>query len=809
MLRNYFKIALRSLLRYKMHTGINIIGLAIGISACFTIFQIVKYETSFDKAHPEGDQIYRVYTQFSGMFEGTNPGVCIPLGPAIDAEVTGIDLVAPIEKLYETNVAFRNANGTPKVFRAQKTVAFMSPSYFHLFSSYNWLSGSPETSLIAPHQVVLTESKAKQYFGVKDATSIVGKELIYKDSLPVTVSGIVADLEQQSDLNFTDFISYSTLENSWMKKEVVMDNWTLFYDSSQLFIKKSKGAKEEDLTKQFDTILASNRPENTSGWTTNFKLQPLSELHFNSELGLFTDNQATAHRSTLYALMLIAGILLLIASFNFINLTTAQSMQRSKEVGVRKVLGGNRQSLILQFLGETLLLTILAAALSILLTQANFYYFKDFLPAEIVFQLLQPEILLFLVAIIIVVSLLSGFYPAFVLSSFLPTAALKKQLAGSSGGTSQWIRKGLIVLQFGITLVLIACTFLVVQQINYMLNKDLGFDKESIVYFNTSWKEPVEKKEILKNELASINGIETISISNAPPSTSGRMSSNFEFAVNGELQSHHIQRKIVDENYLDVYDIEMVAGRMLHPSDTMKELMINEETLKIMGLASAEEAIGQTMNWGEQKGYPIIGVVKNFHQHSLEHEIEPMVFDASNRGRCFNLKLNTADLGNTLDNIEASWKNVYPNQPFKYTFMDESIARFYETERRTSKLVQSATAIAIFISCIGLFGLVSFAVERRSREIGIRKVLGASVSGLVALLSQDFLKLVGLAFILATPIAWYMAQDWLSNFAFSISIQWWVFALAGLTAIGIAFLTVSFQSVKAALANPVDSLRNE
>lgn len=812
MLRNYIKIAFRTLARNKLHTAINILGLAIGISACFTIFQIVKYEKSFDTFHPEKEQIYRVYTQFSGTSNYANEGVCMPLAPAIEEQVIAVELVAPIYTMYRVKAIINSGSAKKETFKDLETVAFMSPAFFEIFSSYEWLSGSPETALAEPNQVVLSESAAMHYFGLKDATTAIGETIVYQDSLSVMVSGIVADLKQPSDFIFTDFISYSTLENSWMKEEVPLTEWNSFYSNTQLFVKKRVGASEEQIMAQFDAVLLQNSPpeEDDNGDATNFKLQPLSDMHGNTELNKFPQSAAAVPRSTLYALMSIAGILLLIASINFINLSTAQSLQRSKEVGVRKVLGSDRGHLIKQFLSETTLLTTVAVALSVVFSQASFHYFQEFLPEGLSFQLFEPSTLLFLGSTIVVVSLLSGFYPAFILSSFLPIVALKNQKAQlQEGNSSNWIRQGLIVLQFGMALILISGTFIVGEQLQYMLNKDLGFHKDAIVYLYTSWRQPAEKKALLRAKIAQLPEVENISLHNAPPSRRGHIASNFLFDVNGAQETHHIKGKIIDENYLDLYGIELVAGRELLPSDTTKEYLINEEFVKLMGFDKPEDAIGKVIKKGRTGGYPVIGVVKNFHHQDLRTKIEPLIMNMDKRTYCMGMKLNTKDMPATMLKMKAIWQSIYPEVNFNPHFFDETIAKQYESEQRTAKLMRTATGVAIFISCIGLFGLVSFSVARRTREIGIRKVLGASVPSIVALLSKDFIVLVIVAILLASPIAWWLSQTWLSDFAYRIELKWWMFALAGLSAICIAFLTVSFQSIKAALANPIESLRNE
>lgn len=810
MFNNHFKIAARTLMRNKLHTAINVLGLAIGISACFTIFQIVQHEYSFDTFHPDKERIYRVYTRFTGQFEGTNPGVSAPLAQAVKEQIPSVEIVAPMIRSWRTNAELMDANTLSKTFRDKENICFVEASYFDLFSSYEWLAGNPKSALEQPNQVVLLESTAVLYFG--DALSAMGKEIRYADSLMTTVAGIVKDLDKNSDLIFTDFISYSSLKNTWLEEDYLLNVWSNFNSNIQLFIKKREGVENTTLTAAFDRLLAENNPpeenENTS-WSPNFELQALSDLHFDQGLGVFNQEASAAHRPTLYALMGIAAILLLIASINFINLATAQSLQRSKEVGVRKVLGGDRSSLIKQFLSETTMITSVAVLLSIGFSKLSFTYFKEFLPFGLTFDLFQPSVLLFLLTTIVVVSLLSGFYPAFVLSSFRPIMALKKQSNNNtSGNNNAWLRKTLIVVQFCFSLILITSTLIIGQQVNYLFDKDLGFEKDAIVYFRIPWSEEASKKQLLKEELQRLPEIAQISLQNAPPAINGMSGSTFELEVQNERQSHHLSRKVFDPNYLDLYSIELVAGRNLQHSDTLREFLINEKLVNFMGLQNPEEAIGKMVTWGE-KSYPIVGVTKDFHHVNLKYELEPLIMNMDSYTFSMALKLGTQNMSQAMQQVEQIWASIYPNHSFNYRFYDETIAKFYETEQRTSKLLSTATGVAIFISCIGLFGLVSFSVARRTREIGIRKVLGASIPNIVALLSKDFILLVFIAILIGSPIAWYLAQNWLSDFAYRIDLQWWMFALAGLAAIVLAFLTISFQSVRAALANPVESLRNE
>jgi ABC-type antimicrobial peptide transport system permease subunit len=815
MFQNYFKIALRNLWRHKLHSIINVVGLAIGISACLAIFQIVKYELSFDKSHPDSERIYRIYTEFSGVFEGTNPGVSTGLPAALQEESTGTEAIARLHTFNREKVEIRNNNAW-KTLKEQENIVITSPAYFDIFSSYEWLSGSPEASLAEPFQVVLAASKAKLYFGTENPEEVVGQEIRYADSLRLTVSGIVKDFEQPSDLTFTDFISLSTIDKSWLQEDIPLNNWENTTSSSQVFIKKMAGTADSSLVAQFKSIYELNKdPDGNPNWIVNYKLQPFSDLHFNGALGIFDSSRRPAHMPTLYALMVIAGILLVIASINFINLATAQALQRGREVGVRKVLGGTRQSLMFQFLGETLIVTTIAVVLSIGLAQLALGFFEEFLPPGLELELFDPITIAFLMGTIAVVTLLSGAYPAFILSSFLPVLALKNQTKNNRGSNSTiWIRKGLIVTQFTVSLVLIIGSLIIGNQIDYLLSKDMGFQRDAIVYFYAPWDYPNEKKQVLKNELSRVSAIEKLSLHQGPPARDGWSTSIFKFKKDGEERELNVHRKSGDEQYTSLYGIKLVAGRQLMPADTVREYLVNETMVTELGFQSPEEALGFEIATSSGPK-PIVGVVKDFHHLSLKHEIEPLAVSIDKKySNCFSLKLGTAgkeirDFEATIDEVESIWREVYPNEAFEFTFFDESIEAFYKEEQRVSKLMKTATGIAIFISCIGLFGLVSFTVVQRTKEIGIRKVLGASVANIVVLLSRDFFWLVLVAILVGSPIAWLLANDWLADFAYRIDTQWWIFAAAGVIAVALALATVSIQAIRAAVANPVESLRDE
>jgi putative ABC transport system permease protein len=811
MLKNYLIVSFRNLLRNKVFSIINIVGLAMGISACLIIYLIVRFELSFDTFHPDRGRIYRVYSQFSGTFEAKNAGVPAPLPFFISDEMTGVEKLTA----FHTFSAQVEIMEKGKKIDWQTDIALIQPSYFDLFRSYKWIAGSPEYSLNSPFQVVLTESRAKLYFNSSRVTEILGKVIRYNDSLEVRVSGIVKDLSGPTDLIFNDFISFSTIQHSWLKKTIDVENWGNTSSSSQVFIQLSPGTTPQKIKAQLQAAEKKYVDFNKGiAWRIGFHLQPLADLHFNADLEIFDRSRAAAHLPTLQILTVLALFILLIAAINFINLITAQALGRAKEVGVRKVLGSTRTELIRQFLCETLLITLLAVGVAVFFTDISLVHFQEFIPKGVVFQLSDSFTILFLIATILAVSLLSGLYPAFVLSSFTPVVVLKSQSITNAGQTrTAYLRKSLIVFQFAFAQILIVGTLIMSWQIDFMLNKDMGFTQDAIITFYTPGDQP-ERRLVLKQELSKFPGIKTISMHQAPPAISGYSTDILEYNNGKESLKYNVHLRGGDTAYIHLYQIPLLAGRNLHTSDSLREYLINETYTAKLGFLHPADAIGKMLRTGNSY-YPIVGVVKDFHIQSLHNPIQPVaIMNATQNLYAFSLQLATQDkqakdFQAILQEINRVWDKLYMGEKFSYTFMDESIARFYASEQRSAKLVRTATGIAIFISCLGLFGLATYTAQTRTKEIGIRKVLGASVSNIVALLSKDFIRLVVLANLIAWPIAWWLVHVWLDRFAYRIEVPVLLFLGSGLVALIIALATVSYQAIKVAVTNPVKSLRNE
>ncbi|MBD1392271.1 ABC transporter permease [Mucilaginibacter glaciei] len=820
MIKNYFKIAFRGFRKHKLFTFINIVGLSIGITAALVIYLIVQFDFTFDNFHKDSDRVYRVVTDYSFSGEkGYNNGVTMALPGAAKTEATGLDIVAPYYLMGSVRANVPNGSKTPAKIKDVQLI-FADQNFFKIFD-FKWLAGSAATSLKDPGQVVLTTKQAKIYFPKLDYSEMIGRGIIYDDSIKATVSGIIVPFSKNSDFAFHDIVSYiSGTTQSYLKPNFNWSNWTNTSSSSQLFVKLSSGTTPGAVERQFNAMLRKHHPRTAAekNSTQDFKLQPLAAIHFDQIYGGM-DGMRTASKTTLYGLLGIAAFLLILGCINFINLTTAQASQRAKEIGIRKTMGGSRAELIMQFLSETFLITLLAVIIAVALCPLVLKLFSDFIPPGVTETYhFQPALLIFLLLLIVVVSLLSGFYPAIVLSSYQPVQVLKGQSANSTGKTrGAWLRKSLTVTQFVIAQFFIMATLLVSKQIYYATHKNLGFKQDAIVFVSTPWKAKPEAKKVFLEKIKAIPQIALISVGSSPPSSNNTMSTSVIYSNGKQEISTDIQQKYADANYLKLYQIKLLAGRNITEADTASGFLVNETYAKIIGFKKAGDAVGTVVKYnGNDKNMRIIGVVADFHQKSLHAPIKPLLithYTTYNNGT-FHLALTPQTQGGNewktaINGIEKAWKQVYPDDDFEYKFFDESIAKFYTAEQNTGKLLNWATGLSIFISCLGLLGLAIYTTTQRTKEIGVRKVLGASVTQIVTLLSTELIWLILLAFVLVTPIAWFAMHKWMEGFADRTNISWWIFALSGAAMLGAALLTLSFQTVKAAVANPVKSLRSE
>jgi len=793
MIRNYIKIAFRNLWRHKSFSLINIIGLAVGMTAFQLIFMYVTFELSYDKFHIKADQVYRLNVDLKSANDVMKfAWSSAPMGPAIKAdfpEVLESTRFFPVSMLVKAN---------DQLFQ-EKRIDFAEPSLFNVFS-FPLLKGDPKTALKDPYKVILTESTAKKYFGNADP---MGKTLMMDNKSLVTVTGIMKDVPENSQFKFDILYSASTLEKL---NPGGLEQWGNF--GSYTFLLLSKGTDPKSLESKFPAFLKKHISESDRKGGEDYALflKPLKDVYMDPRGGF-----EQGSLSNVYIFSIVALFILLIAAINFINLTTARATERAKEVGVRKVIGAARSQLTLQFLGESIILCLIAFVFAVLLVTLMLPLFNQ-LSGKIISQDITENGYLFILSLIsLFIGLAAGIYPALALSGFKPVVILKGRFSSSSKGTL--LRKGLVVFQFTISIVLIVGTLVVYNQLNYMRNQPLGFEKNQMLTIDFGNDDGVIKNyETIKNEFKAIPNVLSVAISHGLPGVgSANAHSAFENRQ-GAMQPLNINMYDVDYDFIPVYGMKVIAGRTFSTAfatDSTKATVINEATVKILGYTSPNDAIGKKFQqWGREG--TIVGVVKDFHYRSLQENVEPLNMRVNpSNARIFTLKIASKDIPATIAAVENKWKVLIPQRPFNYVFVDDNFNKQYSTEDRFGKLFMYFAVLAIFISCLGLLGLASYSTLQRTREIGIRKVLGASIAGIVNMLSKEFLQLVLIAAVIAFPLSWYGTHIWLKGYAYKVNVGWMVFAVAGLLAFTIAILTVSFQAIKASLANPVKSLRSE
>ncbi|MEO3405414.1 ABC transporter permease [Mucilaginibacter sp. CAU 1740] len=826
MFKTYFKIAFRGFWRHKLFTLINVIGLSIGISAFMVIYFVVNYDFTFDKFHKDSDRIYRVVMNMSFQgHENYSSGLPNPLAEAIKTQASGIENITPIHEVSPPFVYIDKDKKTQKRFKNPDKIILTDQQYFKIFN-YVWLAGSPQHALDAPGQVVLTSQQARLYFPSLSYHDMVGKVISY-DTIKTTVSGIVETFTKNSDFTFHDFISMSTVTSSKsLSAELGINTWDRIFSGSEAVLKLAPGASVPAVVKQINIIFKQNnspRP-GEKGITDAVKLalQPLDDIHYNPNYNIFSFS-SPASKTTLYGLLTAACFLLLLACINYVNLTTAQAAQRAKEIGIRKTLGSSRIQLVVQFLFETFFITFCAVCISVLLAPVILKMFADVISPDIHANILHPDVILFLLILIIVISILSGFYPAIVLSGYKPVSVLKNQVQENSNKTrNSWLRKSLTVSQFVVAQFFIMATIFVSRQIYYALHKNLGFKKDAILVINTPWgTTKASSNQVLLSEFRLMPQVALVSLGDDPPSSD--VYNRTRLVYNDEkkqIVTEEVIVKSADENYINIYQIKLLAGRNLTQADTGKATIINNTYAKILGFTNPNDAIGKQLNWhgAKRPGITIIGVVADFNQRSLHSPIYPSIILPGNPIHrpmmTLHIALNPETPGGNewktaIANMAKAWKKVYPDDDFDCHFYDDTIARFYDQEQHTSTLLNWATGFSVLISCLGLFGLAIYTTNQRAKEIGIRKVFGASVTQIVALLSTELISLILLAFVIVTPIAWYAVNKWMESFADHVAISWWVFVIGGVGMLVIGLFTLSFRTIKAAIANPVKSLRNE
>lgn len=797
MLQNYFKTAYRNILRHKNYAILNVSGLAIGIAACFILFLVIRYEYSYDTFQPNYDRIFHIYTsdKYSDGISYT-PGIPFPALEALRSDLPQIKYGA-ICSTYGNQVTIKEGNQNKK-FIEESGMFFAEPQFFDIFK-FTWLSGT-QNVLHQPNTVVLSKSLANKYFG--DWKNASGKLLKLDNSLDLTVAAVIEDAPFNSDFRLQCVASFITIKNN--KIYGYTDDWGATTSNFQIYTLFPEGVSIAAFEKQLPALAKKYYKNDGSGQRLNH-LRALKDIHYDTELGSFGTHIMS--RFSLISLSLIGCLILIMACINFINLSTAQAVSRSKEVGIRKVLGSNKKQLFWQFLGETALITIFASVLALIIAGLTLPYVKHVVMIEEQLGVFNLQSLLFFCATLILVSLLAGIYPALILSGFKPVVALKNKITSATvGGIS--LRRSLVVTQFAISQILVISTIIAIRQMNFIRNADLGFNKESILLLQGNSDSTVfNKLPAFKERLLQVPDVKSVSFASDMPSSESNAGTNFAFEHKPDEQ-FTLFLKFGDEDYFKTFGLQFAAGKGYTKSDTVNEVVINETLLKKLQIKSPDAAIGKVMRTGGGRWKTICGVVKDFKTNSLREEVKPiMIASRKSRYQIACIKLNSKNLGATQKEIQRIWDNFFPDYVYSGGFMDEAVERFYQQEAQMALLYKIFSALAIFISCLGLYGLVSFMVAQKTREVGIRKVLGAGVNTILVLFSKEFTLLILIAFIIAIPVAYYFMNEWLNNFAYKTAIGISVFAIAAIISILVAWLAVGYKAVKAALANPVKSLR--
>lgn len=800
MFKNYMKIAFRSLKKYKAYSFINISGLAIGMAVCMLIFMWVLNELSYDKFHEKADRICRLTMDFHIGTMLHTPVSITAAGPALVEDFPEIVTTARVDRPRRSSVRYKE-----KIYQ-EEGIGFAENAIFDIFT-FSFITGDPKTALEAPNTLVITESMAKKYFGDLDP---LGKILRFNDETDFSVTGVVKDVPPHSHFRFNMLRSFQTLIADGSVRD---DMWFDLRFFTYLLLDEQ--ADYIQLEQKLPGFVDKHLGEalKATGGSAQLFLQPLTKIHLYSDFE--RDISANSDITYVYLFSAIAIFILLIAGINFINLSTARSATRAQEVGMRKTLGAVRSRLIGQFLGESMIHSILAMALAILLIKLSLSFFNSVIGSELALNFFQsPWLMAAPLGMLVIVGVLAGSYPAFILSSFPPVHVLKGLL--KAGGSHSRFRKILVVLQFSISISLIAATIIVYGQIIFMKNKELGFDKEHVVIIPRMNESMRKSYPSLRNEMENLSGVIDVAASDLVPSR-GHLIGTFLPEGFADDQVISLDYMNVDAHYIPTMGMEIIAGRNFSEdfaTDPDESVLINETAAKKIGW---ENPLGKRFVFrpppdsGRETFYlSVIGVVKDFHLQSLRERIEPLIiFYDHNSLRNLSVRISGENIPNTLGLLEKKWKELDPNRPFNFLFLDDSFDSLYRQEDRLKTITFYFSFLAVLIGCLGLFGMASFTAEQRTKEIGIRKVLGASVPGIVRLLAREFVLLVILANLIALPVSYFAMNRWLQSFAYRMEIHPLVFVLAALISLCIALLTVSYQAIRAALANPIDSLRYE
>jgi ABC-type antimicrobial peptide transport system permease subunit len=766
------------------------------MSGCILIFVFIKFQLSFDRHFKDADRVYRFVTDWNyNRFDDYSSGVSLPFGPAAKQELPGIDKVARISRSNGI-VTVKDNKGLVK-FKAVKDIYFAEPELFDILQ-VKWLFGTSRQSLSAPNTAVLSEKTAQLLFG--SARAAVGKEFTYWNAIPLRVVGVIADLPPSSSVRMDILVSYASFYGNKYQ------DWENVSTYNQCFMKLSEGASLAALEQSLNDLSRKYLKQHQLPGKQHYRLQPLLDIHFSERYSNFADTSIS--KKEVYALGVIAVFLIATACINFINLATAQSVNRSKEVGVRKVLGAIRKQLIYQFLVETVLISIVAVIFAGIIAELSLPLLSSQLKTPVTLTLFSnPATFLFLPILVIVVSFLAGAYPAMILSGFSPAAAIKNKVRIQRGNLS--FRKALIILQFTVTVVLITATLVVMRQMEYIREKPLGFEQNHILMVNFPGDSiSMSHQQLIRDKILHVKGVEMQSYFARPP-LSGVMNTTNFYVDGRENKDFEVRLNMADEHYFNVFDLKFLAGKVYTKSDTANAYITNETFIKKIGISNPAVALGKVISQNGRTG-PIVGVVQDFNDQSLKEQISPMIFYQEKR-QFYNMgiKLDSRQIIPARKEIESIWTNAFPNEIYTAKFIDDDIEIYYESERVTGILLKTFGGLIMFIAFIGLFGLISFVAAQRTREMAIRRVLGATTVELVKMLNGSFVKVVLAANLIAWPLSYVLINQWLSRFAYRVPFSIAPFVVAMAVSMLLTVVVVSFRSYRAARANAVDSLKYE
>jgi putative ABC transport system permease protein len=797
MIRNYLKIAWRNLYKHRFYTTINVFGLAMSICCAIILFLFISYHLSFDKYHTNAGRIYRIVNDLH-IGDGTvyyDQGSPLILGQTLKQQNPAITKEAIIFKKQSFTVSVKqNIQDKPNLFYEKNNIAFANNDLFSIFS-YNWIAGNVNTALSQPNSAIITTRLAKKYF---NTTNVIGKIFSLDDKAMITITGVLGDNGENTDIQADLYVSLSSIKQVYPDIEKpLFNNWEFISSKTNVFVLLNNKTAQASVNKSIDAIRLKIYKADASVY--QYHLQPLTDIHFNSRYS------GVISKSLLIVLAIVGLAILLIASVNFINMATAQSIARTKEIGTRKVLGSSSVGIFWQFITETTYITVTATTIALLGAIVFLPSLNNWLKLPLV---INGLVFVFLIVLVVVLVFAAGFYPAVVLSRFKPVNALKN-MVGSGARSSGLSRGSLIIVQNVIAQLLIVCTLIIGLQVRFLQNADMGFNKDAIIMV------PVQANDVvnlayLRNQLQNNPGIKSVSFCYSAPADATNKGGSVRY--NGkDWENFSVNSIIGDENYLKTFKLKLLAGRNISSLNPTKEFIINQQLLAKLNIKTPQDAIGRQLTAGDfsDKQGTIVGVVKNFNSLALYQTVQPLLIAAQpGYYRCAAIKIAGNKQLDIINSIKQVYQNVYPKKVFDFHFLDQQIADLYQKEQMISKLIKASAVVAIIISCLGLLGLISLMTVQRTKEIGIRKVLGASTTAILSLLTRDFVKLILLAFIISTPVAWWMMHSWLQNFAYQVEIRWWVFGLSACLTLVIAVLTISIRSVNAALINPVKCLRN-